>query len=854
MSDLVDNQFIPDKHFPFVSRFLNYKGFKIHYIDEGNPAGPVVILLHGNPTWCFFYRPLILALKHKYRFIAIDYIGCGLSDHPEHDHFRAVYRVSEVEFVYQQLNLNRFSIIMHDWGGAIGTSFLQNHLDKVDKVIYFNTTLTEVESLPVMIKMSAHPFIGPFLTKYTAQFLKYLTGPGVVYPLSPWIKDGYMYPYKTVGRRTAIWDFVSDVPFYEDHPTYPEMKKLADGFQKMQSTPIKIIWGLRDPCFHQYMLRKVSGHFPNAEVVEIPDAGHLLMEDNPKVVIEEVESFLDGTVKVKREIPHTQSINGLFESFLSSSNEVPNSPAVIIPKERHGILNYSQLTFRELKARVFQYARGLTELGVLPGHRVLMLVPPGEEFLALSFAVMATGAVPCYVDPGVGRDKLFKCIKDCDPHVLIGSPKAQILRLRGKKLFPNLFLSVWATEYAPFGAISLGFLKRFSAASFDPKESPDDIAMIACTSGATGTPKGVVFTSFMIKKQLLIFKDSFGFKAGEKDLPLLPIFSIFSCAMGCTSVFPIMDPGQPLKLDPQIITKIIQDLSIDTSFGSPTLWDKISDYCVRHAEKLLSVKKVLMAGAPVSDDILNRVSRILPNGQALTPYGATECLPVTAPIGEELSSRRDIFSSNGEAGTPVGKPLDSCKVKIIKIADSVVRDISMTTDCKPFEIGEVIVQGDHISPSYLNRLDANMQGKIKDKDLFWHRIGDVGYFDDQGYLYYCGRKSHVVSVFDKLYFPDPVENIFNQHSMVKRSALITTGKNKVAVAIEPFASMMPKGLAQKERFETELRELAKSSPVTIDITDFFFFDSFPVDARHNAKIFRDQLSVQVKEKFLRDAA
>ncbi len=849
---MADNYFIPEKHFPFESKFLDYKGFKLHYIDEG--SGPVVMLLHGNPTWSFFYRNVISHLKKFHRVISIDYIGCGLSDHPTTSHFRAADRVAEVEFVYQSLKIDKFSIVMHDWGGAIGTRFLQSHIDKVEKIIYLNTTLTEVESLPRMIKMCAHPFSGVFLTKIFPQFLRYLTGPGSVRRLPRWVKEGYFYPYQTIARRTAIWDFVSDIPFTEDHPTYVEMQNLARGFAEMQNIPIKIIWGLKDPCFHPYMLRKVAAHFPKAEVVEIPDAGHLVIEDSPEIVCTEIEKFLSLEGDMNREFAQAFSpfvprpgINALYANFMKTSVGVTNAAAVITPQFVGTVTQYQQLSFRELQARINQYARGLKDLGLTAGDRVLMLVPPGEDFLALSYAVMLLGAVPAFVDPGVGREKLFKCIKDCDPHVLIGAPKAHLLRLRGKKLFPNLKFSIWATDFHAFGGTSLGFLKRFSVGEIAPVESPQGISMIAFTSGATGTPKGVVFSNENIERQLEIFVKDFEFTAGEKDLPLLPIFSIFSCAMGVTSVFPPMNPSRPLDLDPEKVTRIIQDLGIQTSFGSPTLWDKISDYCVRHSEYLNSIKKVLMAGAPVSDEVLARVKKILPMGTALTPYGATECLPVTTVAGDYVSSLRGILSKNKEEGTPVGQAVVGTEIVIIQPVPTAIKNFSEVQQCPPYVIGEVIVKGAQVSPTYLNRIDANLLGKIKDKDSFWHRIGDVGYLDEKGNLFYCGRKSHIVVTNEQTYYPDPVENVFNRHPLVRRTALISPAKGRVGLAIEPKPGNFPKTSELREKLFAELLEMGKNSVATKNITAFYLFEAFPVDARHNAKIFRDVLSQMIQE-------
>lgn len=842
--------FSRDRDLPFQSNYFEFQGYKIHYLDEG--TGPVVFLLHGNPTWCFFYRKLVEQLKDSFRVIAPDYIGCGLSDHPEGKHFRARDRVQEIDALYNHLGIQNFSIVMHDWGGAIGTSFLQKHLNAVQGIVYLNTTLTEIESLPTLIKMSAHPLIGRFLTQYSRQFLRYLTTLGAVKKLPRSVKDGYLHPYKTIGRRTAIWDFVSDIPFSHDHPTHKDMFDLAEGFRSMSSIPIKIVWGLKDPCFHPYMLKKVAAHFPHAEIVEIAEAGHLVLDDAPDIACPEIKSFLKavntGTyTRTAVKFTSHPGANALYQALKVLPESAIDQPGVIMPHVVGTSIQYSPIAYRELLLRINQYQRGLSELGLTPGDRVLMLVPAGDEFLALAYAVMGRGAIPVFVDPGVGKDKLFKCIKDCDPHVLIGVPKAQLLRLKGRTLFPNLKFSLWATHHWSFGGTNLSFLRRFSEVELPVQESPEGIAFIAFTSGATGTPKGVVFTNTMIEAELEVFRSIFGFSAQTKDMPLLPIFSIFCCALGVCSVFPPMDASRPLSLDPSVIVRIVKDLGVQSSFGSPTLWDKISDYCIRHSERLPSLVKVLMAGAPVAPNILERVERLVEHGEVYTPYGATECLPVTLASAHEIRALQGVCAKGGELGTPVGKPLVNTRVKIIDIGPPVIRDITETKDCDPFTIGEIIVQGPQVSPLYLNRIDANLQGKIRDGDDFWHRIGDVGYFNDKGDLFYCGRKSHVVRTPERIFFPDPVENIFNRMPKVKRTALIQGVGGKAGLAIEPQAGFFPDSSAIRNQFIAELKSFGQDSSITSRINDFYFFRSFPVDARHNAKIFRDELSIAVEK-------
>ncbi|NDC38212.1 MAG: alpha/beta fold hydrolase, partial [Proteobacteria bacterium] len=386
------------KLLPYESRYVTVGGkYRMHYVDEGPRNQPVVMLLHGNPTWCFYYRNLIEELRKEFRVVAPDHIGCGLSDHPTDAHFRTRQRVDHLEEFVQTLGLSKFSLVMHDWGGPLGTSLATRRLDAVERLVYLNTTLTEIESLPRIIKRAHTPFIGQFLTKYSMHFLKLMAEFGVARRLSQEVKEGYFFPYRTIGRRTAIWDFVEDIPFESTHPSYPEMMRFAEKLPDLSKLPVLILWGLKDPCFHREMLPKVAAHFPKARVVEIPDASHLVLEDKPEVVIPEIAQFMRGDESRQVTAVSTPG-NALYEAFASRVDALAHTDAVIEPDFSVGPVRYSHVTFRDLNNRINQYQRGLQEIGLKSGDKVLMLVPAGEEFLALAYAVMGRGAIPVFVD------------------------------------------------------------------------------------------------------------------------------------------------------------------------------------------------------------------------------------------------------------------------------------------------------------------------------------------------------------------------------------------------------------------------------------------------------------------------
>lgn len=857
---------------PFQSRFVTVAGYRMHYVDEG--TGPVVLLLHGNPTWCFLYRNVIRELRDSFRLIAPDFLGCGLSDRTPGVQFKAVDRINQlVEFV-EALGLSKFSMVMHDWGGPLGTGFMLRKLECVERVIYLNTTLTETESLPPIIKLAAMPVVGKFLTRHTPTFVSLTTSMGAFKKLTPDVVEGYHAPYTTRQRREAIWDFVDDIPFDASHPTYSQMVEIAAGLPKIAEKPVKIIWGLRDPCFHREMLSKVAAHFPKAELLEISDASHLVLDDAPQIAIPAIKEFLSRPTETVIAPPAPSreegSIHVIYDQVMRLAEERPTLSAVISPRwVRDPItgsaLHYAHTTYAELAKLVNQYQRGLAHEGLAPGDRVLMLVQPGADFLALSVAIAGRGATPVFVDPGIGLERLSRCIEDAAPHAFIGSPKAQILRYVKRSLFNRIKFYVTAADWAFSRGQSLGHFKRFANAMLAPIPLPvlqseqgvhaSNAALIAFTSGATGVPKGVIITNEMLAAQLRTIRDVLGQSVGTRDLTLLPIFSLFNVALGVTTVFPSMPAGKPLALDPAQVVKLVHDLDIESSFGSPTLWNKIAEYTFRTGATLPTLKRIFMAGAAVPDATIKRVKGVVPNAVISTPYGATEVLPVTFITDRELEATSWARATTGEQGTLVGKPVPGIEVRVIK---SSLEALKSMADCRVLpcgEIGEIIVSGPTCSPEYFNRPEANRVGKIQDGERFWHRMGDLGYLDDSGNLYYCGRKAHSVYTAERAFHSVPLEEIFNTLPKVKRSALVgVRGGREPAIIIEPLPEFWPDTPQKEESFRRELRALAELSPLTASITQFFFHRSFPVDSRHNAKIYREQLGEWAEKLLVGDQA
>jgi acyl-CoA synthetase (AMP-forming)/AMP-acid ligase II len=342
----------------------------------------------------------------------------------------------------------------------------------------------------------------------------------------------------------------------------------------------------------------------------------------------------------------------------------------------------------------------------------------------------------------------------------------------------------------------------------------------------------------MLTEQLAVFRGQFGFRGGEQDLPLLPVFSLFTAALGVGSIFPPLDPSRPLSLVPKQIIRVMRDLGNQTSFGSPTLWTKLADYCRRTGTSLPKLRRVFMAGAPVSSATIELVKDACPQAESFTPYGATEALPVTLAAAADLRSLSPVKAVTGEQGTPVGQAIAGVSLRVVEPVAGTAN--APLVDCPERVIGEIVVSGGTVSREYLARPEATAASKIREDGLVWHRMGDMGYLDADGTLWFCGRKAHVVAAADRVHHSVPVENVFDRHPDVRRTALIAV-EGRPALAVEPRSRRL--GADARRRLATELRALGAADPVTAGIRRFYFHDSFPVDARHNAKIFRDRLAV-----------
>ena len=545
----------------------------------------------------------------------------------------------------------------------------------------------------------------------------------------------------------------------------------------------------------------------------------------------------------------------------TAAQTMPAGLAVAVQHVKQGQFNYQEIDFVTLHQQSDMIAKGLIQYGITRGMKAVLMVTPSIEFFSLTFALFKAGIIPILVDPGMGIKNLKQCFAESQPDAFIGIPKAHIARrvLGWGKGSVKQVINVGgsAIQRLLANATSLETITEIGRNIAHPLEmallKPDDMAAILFTSGSTGTPKGVVYSHAMFEAQISALKHDYGIAPGERDLATFPLFSLFGPALGMASIVPDMDASKPITANPAYLFAAIEQYQCSNMFVNPALLERLGQAGEQSQHKLTSVKRVISAGAPATISSIKRFSKMLnPQVEVLNSYGATESLPISMIGSHELFATSELTDQG--KGICVGKPISSVSVDIIAITDTAQPHWAEVKKLATNEIGEIVVSGPMVSQAYYQRQHATELAKINDGEHVKHRMGDVGYLDDNGLLWMCGRKGHIVDATRgqqriKRFYTLPCERVFNTHPQVKRSAIVgvKVGNNTVPVlCIELQKDIV---CSTSKALYQELLAIAEQYPHTDGIGRFLIHPEFPVDVRHNAKIFREKLAVWAQKQW-----
>jgi len=550
----------------------------------------------------------------------------------------------------------------------------------------------------------------------------------------------------------------------------------------------------------------------------------------------------------------------------SAAKHSPGQLAVAVQQASGSIfsaktLNYQELTFAELDNLSDKLGHALNAYGIQRGMKAVLMVTPSLDFFTLTFALFKAGIIPILVDPGMGVKNLKQCFIESQPEAFIGIPKAHLARRLfswGKDSVRHL---VTVGGSGIWGGVSLDILMEGMTSASSSSAYPmawldeDEMAAILFTSGSTGTPKGVVYSHKMFEAQISALKNDYGIEPGERDLATFPLFSLFGPALGMASIVPQMDASKPITANPDYLFAAIEKYQCSNMFVNPALIERLGRAGVTPTKihQLSSIKRVISAGAPATIASIKHFSQMLNDGvEVLNSYGATESLPLSKMGSQALFATTDVTDSGG--GICVGSPIAGVDIAIIDISEAPIAQWDESLRLKAGEIGEIVVKGPMVSRSYYRRDSATEQAKIIDGSAIRHRMGDLGYLDEAGHLWMCGRKAHRVDASQRVtgeparYFSIPCERIFNTHPQVKRSALvgIEVKDQSGAPEIVPLLCLeldTSLSCALGAGLYAELNAIAGKHTQTHGIKRFLIHPEFPVDIRHNAKIFREKLAV-----------
>lgn len=849
-----------------------------HVLDNapdlgGREVAGTLLAVHGNPTWSYLWRGLLAAaaapeLARPWRVLAVDQLGMGLSDRtPPADGgpWRLAARVRDLALLTDTLRAPLDDAaplqgpvvpVGHDWGGVVACGWAVDHPDELAGLVLTNTAVHAPAdaALPPALQLATAPGVQDAATRRTDAFLRTtlaLARPG----LPREVRAAYRAPYASAADRRGVADFVTDIPWRAGDPSRPELDRIADGLLTLD-VPALLLWGPGDPVFGDRYLRDLRDRLPHAQVHRFEGASHLVVEDAD--VAGTLLHWL-GRPASERAHPAPAVLGGtstgaqpapLWSALERRADD--DAPAVV---DMAGGADGAPvvLTWRELGHRVAEVAAGLHQVGVRPGDRVSLLVPPGADLTVALYACLRLGAVVVVADAGLGVRGLHRAVRGAGPRYVVGVPRAlaaaRALGWPGERIAAGPLpattrsaLGVLATlpELAALGRRD-GRLTLRTLELAAP--GPDDEAAVLFTSGSTGPAKGAVYTHRGLAGTCDTVAAAYGVGKATSLVAAFAPFALLGPALGAASTSPAMDVTAPGTLTASALAAAVEAAGATTVFASPAALANVlataPDLSPAARAVLGTVQHVLSAGAPVPAPLLRRLAEVMPGATLHTPYGMTEVLPVTDVTLQEVEA------AGLGPGILVGRPLPGIAVAVAPLDGTGAASGAPTAS--PGVVGEILVRAQHLKARYDQLWRTEDQARATDPDGgWWHRTGDVGRLDDAGRLWVEGRTAHLVRTAGGVVTPVGVELAAQGVDGVRRAAAVGVGPEgtqALVVVAETEPPARRAGLAPAEVVEGVRSAVGRVVPAElgatpVDVAAVLTVPSLPTDIRHNSKIDR----------------
>lgn len=769
-----------------------------HILDTGpGPAGTVVCV-HGNPSWGYVWRDLLGTLAPTWRVIAVDQTGMGWSERGRPR--RLADRVAELVAFCRQEVTGPLVLAAHDWGGpvAVGAS---GSLD-VEALVLANTAVAKPDGVAVPPLIAAARSLVDLACRRTPAFVA-----GTARMADRSHRDALRAPYRTADRREAVRDFVADIPVTPDDASYAALQACAAVLDE-HPRPTLLLWGGRDPVFHDRFLADLRARVPGADVERFATAAHLVTLDAPVGPV--VSRWLDRLRHpVAADAPPT--VPTPFVSVLASLGDRSGDTSRAYDGP-DGMLSWSDLAARSSVA-----AHALRAGGLRPGDRVSLLVPPSAELLVAAAAVWKVGGVPVVADASAGLRRLRALIRAAAPSWTVGTPAtlaaAGALRFApGSRTasfgrFPGAVPLDPADPADPAGAPAAPF------AAVEP--GPDDVAALVHTSGATGPAKAVRYTHGALAAQRDVVGPLFGMRPGDAFTTSFGAFLLLAPSLQMTCIRPDVDVDEPSALGYDELRGALDKGDVTVAWLSPASARTI---VATARGRSAPIGLVLLAGAPVPADLVAGV-RSVTGGDVRSPWGMTECLPVTDGTEPERVGRL--------GGGSTGRPVPGCSVLVT------VLDDPGTVLADGGGWGELLVHAPWMFDGYDAAWSADADAGVVHDGRRFHRTGDVGYLED-GLVMHLGRRVHVIDTAD-----GPLASV-----AVEGPTAAGTGRRTAAVGVGPAGRqvlcLVVDGDGPLQVADHELRDAARRAcPHRVAAV---LEGPLPVDHRHQSKIDRTALA------------
>lgn len=784
------------------------------HVLERSPANPIgtIVCVHGNPTWSYLWHEVVDQLGDRYRIVAVDQLGMGFSDRigPR----RYAERVRDLDDVITALGIDGPVTLMgHDWGGAVCMGWAVDHPDRLAGMVLCNTGIAVPAGrrAPSLIRLAAAGPMTDLACRRTRTFVDgtlRLSWSRV--PVEA--RAAFRAPYRRAADRAAVAAFVADVPFDDAHPSAAAIAEVATRLASV-TAPVLLVWGAADPVFDDSFALDLAMRMPHAQQHRFDGIGHLAP------VEADVAGVADAWLSSLADAPAAVSAPVSWVPTWAALDERAHDDATAFVDGATG----ERTSFHELHRRVMGIARGLGELGLQPGERVAMLVPPSVDLVAAVYAVWRAGGVTVVADRGLGLRGLGRAVRGARVDWVIGPPQA-LAAARALRWAPGAYRIAVGPKPSMGAVATLDDLSR-SAAVLPPVPAADDPAAVLYTSGATGPAKGVRYRHHQLAAQRDALANTYGITRADSLVAAFAPFALYGPALGIASTIPDVDVTKPGTLTAEALGAACDSVDATIVFASPAALANVVRTSSGVDARLSRVRLALSAGAPVPVATLRAMSVLTPGAEWHTPYGMTECLPV-ADV-----SLTQIETAGVGRGVCVGHPVAGVDVMVAPLgfdASSVVSSIEVATT------GEVLVRAPWLSEGYDRRWATERDARPADAaGLRWHRSGDVGHVDAEGRLWVEGRSVHVIQSDTGPVTPVPVEVAVEAAvADVQRCAAVGIGPvgcQQLVVVIERAGD---DGLA-----DTELAAQVRTA-VDHPVAAVLQVSALPVDIRHNTKIDR----------------